>query len=195
MGGTPGRDWGWGEIRGGLGDGAVKTLGAGVEELRRAGRGLGCSPEWAGWRESCTHAAAAPGCLGPWDMAAPGSTWNADVWPNEGRPSCWRRGRSGSPGMLAQGAWGGPIRWRRRLEGGRPRILCWGIAQQEARAHRPGPGRGPAPPPGPPRSGPPSGPRVPRLFLPLKKLSRTSRLPLQPTAPSPPLPRAPPPAC
>lgn len=76
----------------------IKTLvGRGVEELRRGGRELSSSLEWAGGRGCRTHAAAEPGCLEPWDMAAPGRTWNADAWPSEGRPRCRQRGPAAKP--------------------------------------------------------------------------------------------------
>ena len=98
--GTP--KWGWGLLSQ---VGGVKTLGPGFKKLQRDG--VAAAPSGLRGRGCRTHAEAAPGCLGPWDMATPGRTWNVDAWPSEGRPSQRWRGWAGKPCNARSGAPGG----------------------------------------------------------------------------------------
>ena len=130
--------------------GGVKTLGPGFEKLQRDG--VVASPSGLRGRGCRTHAEAAPGCLGPWDMATPGRTWNVDAWPSEGRPSQRWRGWAGKPCNARSGAPGGAgTGGGEALGGGRPRDPLLG--------DRPPGGLGPHPP-GP--GGSPPRPRDPR---------------------------------
>lgn len=87
MGGGRGRRGPTGEVLTRVCVGGVKTLGDGRPGVPTGRAGAGLQPR-VGWGRGCrTHAAAAPGCLEPWDMAAPGPTWKADAWLSEGRPS------------------------------------------------------------------------------------------------------------
>lgn len=158
--------------------GGVKTPGGAGRGAPTGRAGAGLQPR-VGWGRGCrTHAAAAPGCLEPWDMAAPGPTWKADAWPSEGRPSRRRGGPAGELRNAGPGVFGGAgSRGGEALEGGRPGDPLLGDRPPEGPAHSPpvreGPLPGPRPPPCP---HPLAGPRVPRLFSPPKKLSRTSLL-------------------
>lgn len=107
--------------------------------------GLGCSSEWAGGRGCRTHAAAAPGCLGPWDMATPGRTWNVDAWPMRAAQAGDDGAGLGSPGKPGPGRLGGPEPGAGRpSRAGAPRILCWAIAPPGGPGpHPPGPRRAP----------------------------------------------------
>lgn len=119
----------------------VKTLGPGSRSSNKVG-GAELRPRGL-WKGSRTHATAAPGCLGPWDMAAPGRTWNADAWLSKGRP--------GHRHHRARSAWGG------RIPGlGRPP----GRAPQGSFVGRSAPARPWSSPPG--RQAAPSRSRDPR---------------------------------
>ncbi|KAF5915394.1 hypothetical protein HPG69_012082 [Diceros bicornis minor] len=131
------------------------------------GAGGGGTAPRVGWGRGCrTHAAAAPGCLGPWDMAAPGRTWNADAWPSEGRPSGRRRGPAGEPRNAGSGALGGAgSGGGEALEGGRPRDPLLGDRPPGGpRPPRPGPGGAPPRPRDPRAPAPSQGPEFRGCF-------------------------------
>lgn len=119
-------------------------------------RGRGCR----------THAEAAPGCLGPWDMATPGRTWNVDAWPSEGRPSQRWRGWAGKPCNARSGAPGGAgTGGGEALGGGRPRDPLLGDRPPGGLGpHPPGPGGSPPRPWDPRAPASSQGPEFPGCF-------------------------------
>lgn len=105
-----------------------------------------------GWGRR-THAVAAPGCRGPWDMVTPGGTWNRSRQRSRGSclPPRWEP-QAGSRGPRAGEADPGAGRSSGRTA--RDPLLRDRIP--EAAPRRPGPAQAP----------------TSRLFSPLKKLSR-----------------------
>lgn len=163
----------------------VETLGPGSRSSNKVG-GAELRPSGGCGKGSRTHATAAPGCLGPWDMAAPGRTWNADAWLSKGAQA------TDTTGPAALGGAGSPG-WE-GLQGGRP----WDPLLGDRPPRGAGPphlaGRQPRPRPETP------APPAPRRALSSAAVftsketfpDLSAAAPRQPTARSPPLPPAPP---
>lgn len=90
-----------------------------------------------GWGRR-THAVAAPGCRGPWDMVTPGGTWNRSRQ-RSGGPACHPDGNHrpvpGDPGRERR------IPGRGGPRAGRPAILCCEIESRRPRPDAPAPRR------------------------------------------------------
>lgn len=138
----------WGESR---------PRGARGEELRQGGRGLGCSPEWAGGGDVALtrRPRRAAWSRGTWPLPAPpGRQTRGRVRGARAADGVARRGSSGMPGP---GCLGGPDPGAGRpSRAAAPGILCWAIAPRKGRPTLPRSGRGPSPAPGPPLAPTPS---------------------------------------